>query len=115
MPKRHRSGVAAAICAYRYTRGAPEQREASMSTMEILVREDALVETMSAMRQWLDRHRVEPRTFHYAFGSPDVRMRIDFNRETDATEFAAAFGGRVLAAPRPAEPERQRSAPRPSR
>jgi hypothetical protein len=55
--------------------------------------EDALTARMTAMREWLDRHRFEPSRFHYTFTAPGILFRVDFAVEAAAIAFAREFGG----------------------
>ena len=59
--------------------------------------EDALIEKMTAMREWLDHRRFEPLTFRYTFEHPGMLFRIDFAIEVQAAAFAKEFGGCVIA------------------
>ena len=60
--------------------------------------EDALTARMSAMREWLDRHRFEPSKFLYTFVASGILFQVDFAVQSDAAAFARQFGGRVIAA-----------------
>ncbi len=60
--------------------------------------EDALTARMSAMREWLDRRRLQPSTFRYTFTEPGILFRVDFSVEAAAVAFAREFGGRVIRA-----------------
>ena len=50
--------------------------------------EDALTARMSAMREWLDRRRLQPSTFRYTFTEPGILFRVDFSVEAAAAAFA---------------------------
>src|SRR5271170_221719 len=69
-----------------------------MFSVKTLIRDDALVGAMKAMRTWLDENRIEPTTFHYEFTSIGIECRIDFSREEAAVGFATAFDGTVMTA-----------------
>lgn len=72
-----------------------------MFPVEIPLREgdeDALTAKMTAMREWLDRRRVEPSTFRYTFTPPGILFRVDFSVEAEAVAFAREFGGRMMGA-----------------
>jgi hypothetical protein len=56
----------------------------------------ALVEYMSKMRDWLDRHRVEPCVFRHSTSPSGLVFRIEFGVEEQATAFAEAFGGQLV-------------------
>jgi hypothetical protein len=71
--------------------------------------EDALTARMTAMREWLDRRRVEPSRFHYTVTAPGILFRVDFSVEAAAIAFAREFGGHMIGAvadisPQAAEP-----------
>jgi hypothetical protein len=69
-----------------------------MFPVEIHIRDKAaLTAQMATMRAWLDHRRFEPSTFHYRFTAAGMLFRVDFDAETQATMFAKAFGGRILA------------------
>jgi hypothetical protein len=59
--------------------------------------EEALAAAMTGMREWLDHRRFEPVTFRYTFNSPGIVCRVGFTNESEAAQFAEAFGGRVVA------------------
>lgn len=61
--------------------------------------EDALIEKMTAMREWLDHRRFEPSTFRYTFVLSGILFQVDFASQTQAAAFASEFGGRAIAAP----------------
>lgn len=67
-----------------------------MFSVKTLIRDDALVEAMKAMRTWLDDNRIEPTTFHYEFTSIGIECRTDFSREEAALGFATAFDGTLM-------------------
>ena len=56
----------------------------------------ALAESMTKMREWLDRHQVEPALFRYSTDPPAVVFRVEFADEKQAIAFAEAFGGHLV-------------------
>jgi hypothetical protein len=48
------------------------------------------------MRGWLDRHRYEPHKFVYELLGGYPVVYVDFKVDSEAEEFAAAFGGDAL-------------------
>ena len=56
----------------------------------------ALAESMKKMREWLDRHKVEPALFRYSTTPPPVVFRVEFADEKQAIAFAEAFGGHLI-------------------
>jgi hypothetical protein len=59
---------------------------------------DKLGDTIEAMRTWLDRKRFEPAAFRYSLAcSARVLFHLDFAVDAEATAFADAFGGKVIA------------------
>jgi sugar phosphate isomerase/epimerase len=56
----------------------------------------ALAESMKKMREWLDRHKVEPALFRYSTTPPPVVFRVEFADEKQAIAFAEAFGGHLV-------------------
>ena len=57
---------------------------------------DRLVQTVEAMRNWLDSQKFMPLTFGYSLTSARVLFRIDFASETHADAFAKAFDGSII-------------------
>jgi len=56
----------------------------------------ALAESMTKMREWLDRHQIEPALFRYSTDPPAVVFRVEFAGEEQAIAFAEAFGGHLV-------------------
>ena len=56
----------------------------------------ALAESMTKMREWLDRHQVEPALFRYSTDPPAVVFRVEFAGEEQSIAFAEAFGGHLV-------------------
>ena len=54
-----------------------------------------LLETMAAMRVWLDERRFEPSVFTCRDGIADVLVGIAFNTANEGQAFAGRFGGRL--------------------
>jgi hypothetical protein len=52
---------------------------------------------MTAMREWLDHHSIEPSMFKYAFIPPGIVFHVYFKSEEESGMFAREFGGSVLA------------------
>jgi hypothetical protein len=59
---------------------------------------DQLAPAMSAMRTWLDQHRLEPDSFRESRSGSTTIFIVAFKAAPDAAAFAEAFSGRVLAA-----------------
>jgi hypothetical protein len=73
---------------------ADEPHRKHMFPVEVLLAErDGLVETIEAMRTWLDHKKVEPAVFRYSFAHNRILFQVDFAIEAEAAEFARAFGG----------------------
>jgi len=70
-----------------------------MYAVEIaLLEKDKLGDTLEAMRTWLDRKRFEPTVFRHSLGSSArVLFHLNFAVDAEATAFADAFGGKVIA------------------
>lgn len=64
-----------------------------MFSVERVIREEAIVDTMETMRTWLDHKHCEPMTFRYSFTGGGVVFRVDFADERAAAAFALAFDG----------------------
>lgn len=73
-------------------------------TVEVQLTGAHLSSTLSEMRTWLDHNRVEPDSFRHFSGASKILFRVEFKLESDAADFAKAFGGRVMPAPLAAEP-----------
>jgi hypothetical protein len=56
----------------------------------------ALAESMMKMREWLDRHQVEPSVFRYNISPPGLVFRVEFAGEEHAIAFAKPFGGQLV-------------------
>ena len=54
----------------------------------------SLTDRMQTMRTWLDHRRLEPCSFRY--DRQTERIRLGFNLEAEAAEFARVFSGSVL-------------------
>lgn len=55
---------------------------------------------MTEMRAWLDRNQTETSLFELLSREPGaVVLRLEFHQQQQAIEFAAVFGGKVLAEP----------------
>jgi hypothetical protein len=52
--------------------------------------------TMAEMREWLDRHHLEPDQFTYRMDADLVHCRLDFRLPTEAAAFAEAFADIVV-------------------
>jgi hypothetical protein len=59
-----------------------------------------LVERLTDMRVWLDKHRYEPSTFTYFFLDPGMKIRVAFKIAKEAEAFARQFHGTLLDTPR---------------
>jgi hypothetical protein len=67
-----------------------------MFSVERVIGAESIVDTMEAMRTWLDHKHYEPATFRYTFTSGGGVFRVDFSNETAAADFAMAFQGKLL-------------------
>ena len=56
----------------------------------------ALAESMKKMREWFDRHQVEPALFRYSIIPLAVVFRVEFAGDEQAIAFAEAFGGHLI-------------------
>jgi hypothetical protein len=66
-----------------------------MQTVEIHIPPSDLPQQMAAMRNWLDEHRFEPKTFACDETAEALRLCVTFGESEAATAFAARFEGRV--------------------
>jgi hypothetical protein len=63
-----------------------------MDTVTVSLPSADLGQVMSAMRAWLDQHRVQPSVFRYAaIGGGELLVRLDFTIAGDAKDFALEF------------------------
>ena len=53
---------------------------------------------LAEIRDWLQRHRIDPGLLHYRLGADHVRLRVEFTKPTHATAFRAVFGEGKLSA-----------------
>lgn len=65
-------------------------------TVQVRLGEANLVARMSEMRLWLDSHRYEPDLFQHRTEPGGAVLRVDFKVESEAFEFAEAFGGSII-------------------
>jgi hypothetical protein len=65
-------------------------------TVQVRLGEASLVARMSEMRQWLDSHRYEPDLFQHRTSPDGAVLRVDFKVQSEAFQFAEAFGGSIL-------------------
>ena len=49
------------------------------------------------VRGWFDAQNAQPMTFRYWLHEPETVLRVNFEDHKQATSFAQAFGGVVLA------------------
>jgi hypothetical protein len=63
-----------------------------MPTIMVSLRAVDLAQAMTAMRRWLDEHRVQPSLFRYDnLGDEKLAVKLDFAAVSDAEGFAAVF------------------------
>ena len=55
----------------------------------------ALVDIMQVMRVWFDTRHYQPQNFDYVISGSGVLVRVQFQQEAQASEFAEAFAGFV--------------------
>lgn len=67
-----------------------------MFSVERVIGEESIVDSMETMRTWLDHKHYEPATFRYTFTGAGVVFRVDFANERAAADFAMAFRGKLL-------------------
>ena len=70
-------------------------------TVEVRLIGGEFMTSMAEMRTWLNHRRIEPDAFRHSPGGAGVTFRVDFKIESEATEFARAFGGRLIGLPLP--------------
>ena len=68
--------------------------------VQIVLDEGNLTVNLREIREWLDRHAVDPATLKYRMSANRVQLRIDFIALKDAAKFAQVFGGLVSGARR---------------
>jgi hypothetical protein len=55
----------------------------------------ALPDIMKVMRVWLDQRPYQPTSFDYVISGRGTLVRVQFNEDAEAAEFAEAFAGFV--------------------
>jgi hypothetical protein len=55
----------------------------------------ALPDIMKLMRLWLDQRKYQPKAFDYVISGGGTLVRIEFEHEAEAADFAEAFAGFV--------------------
>jgi len=63
--------------------------------VEIRRGREELSTLMARTREWLDSQRFEPDAFRCTTDQEGLTCRLEFKVESEATAFAAAFGGEV--------------------
>jgi hypothetical protein len=66
--------------------------------VEIKRPREHLAKAMSGIREWLDGQRFEPSVCQCTTDDETATFRLEFNIESAAVAFAAAFGGEVSSA-----------------
>src|SRR5437868_11765845 len=74
----------------------------------------ALPDIMKVMRLWLDQRKYQPKAFDYVISGTGTLVRMEFEQEAEAADFAEAFAGRVSRDRPSAEGHGETSAERPS-
>jgi hypothetical protein len=64
--------------------------------VQVRVEGSNIAARMSEIKEWLDRHDVEPGTSQYRMDADGVLCRVDFKLPGEAAAFAEAFGGSVV-------------------
>jgi hypothetical protein len=47
---------------------------------------------LAEIRDWLNKHRIDPGVLRYRLGADNVRVRIEFTKPSHVGAFRAAFG-----------------------
>ena len=69
-----------------------------MHVVEVRRKGADLGSAMAQMRTWVDHHRMEPQAFEVGFiPGGEVRFRLSFAALNDASAFARAFDGDLVA------------------
>ena len=68
--------------------------------VRIVLDEGNLANRISEVREWLNKHGLDPAAFQYRMAAEHVELRIDFVTLRDASKFANTFGGLVFGAKR---------------
>ena len=66
-----------------------------MHIVELQYSDDAASKVVATMRKWLDSGKSQPTIRSSLLGTATL-LRVDFELEGEAREFAQAFGGTVL-------------------
>jgi hypothetical protein len=64
--------------------------------VRIVLDEGNLANRISEVRDWLNKHGVDPGAFQYRMAAQHVELRIDFVTLKEASRFANTFGGLVF-------------------
>jgi hypothetical protein len=67
-----------------------------MTTVEV-IREGGLITAMAEMRDWLDAQKIAPDLFQHAIAEDLITFYVTFKSANEATAFAVAFDGRIVA------------------
>ena len=70
--------------------------------VQIVLDEGNLTVRLREIREWLNRHSVDPGALKYRMFADRVQLRIDFIAFQDAAKFTEVFGGLVFGARRTA-------------
>lgn len=64
-----------------------------MSWVGIRYQKIALPDIVKTMRIWLDQKQFEPKALDYVISGTGTLVRVEFPNNSEAAEFAEAFGG----------------------
>jgi hypothetical protein len=64
--------------------------------VRVVLDEGNLAVSISEVREWLNKHGIDPGAFQYRMTAGHVQLRIDFVTLREAARFADAFGGLVF-------------------
>jgi hypothetical protein len=53
---------------------------------------------LAEIREWLQKHRIDPGLMRYDLGADHVRVRVEFTKPSHLAAFRAAFGEAQLSA-----------------
>src|SRR3954468_10478744 len=73
-------------------------RDASMYPVQFRLEDENFAIRLAEIREWLQKHRIDPGLLHYRMGRDHVRLRVEFTKPSHAAAFRAAFKDQIAEA-----------------
>src|SRR3954449_9207469 len=73
-------------------------RDASMYPVQFRLEDGSFAIHLAEIRDWLQKHRIDPGLLHYRMRKDHVRLRVEFTKPSHAAAFRAAFKDQIAEA-----------------